>query len=171
MNKWYVASGAAVLVILGLVWYGYTQQTKVKTLNEQLTTQLEINKTINQQYNEQLKINKDVKTVIVTVKEPNGTTTTTSTTEDKSQISNDTETTTKVKETVVDKATQTVTTSESTTVSLSRYSVFVSYPATVDRDPSLLRAGVAVRLGSLPLFLQADSDIHADVRGGLRMDW
>lgn len=171
MNKWYIGTGLLTALVMAAGIYSYSQRTTIRTLNEQLTTQLEINKTLHQQYNEALKISKDVVTKIVVVKAPDGTTTTTTEIADKTKVSKDVSDKKDVSETAKETANQTKTSSEVTTVSKSKYSVFVSYPTALVNDLSLLRAGAAVRLGGLPLFFQVDSGVGFDVRGGLRLDW
>jgi hypothetical protein len=171
MNKWYIGTGLLIALVVAAALYSFSQRETVSTLTEQLTTQLEINKTLHEQYNEQLRVNKDVVTKIVVVKAPDGTTTTTTEIADKTKVSKDVTDKKDVSEVVKETANQTKTQSESTTVSQSKYSVFVSYPATTVQDLSLLRAGAAVRLGGLPLFFQVDSDVSMEVRGGFRFDW
>jgi len=171
MNKWYIGTGLLIALVIAAALYSFSQRTTISTLNEQLTTQLEINKSLHEQYNEQLRINKDVVTKIVVVTKPDGTSTTTTEIVDKTKVSQDISDKKDVSEVSKETANQTKTTSESTTVSQSKYSVFVSYPATIEQNPLLLRAGAAVRLGGLPLFFQVDSDLKMEVRGGLRFDW
>ena len=171
MNKWYISTGLLIALVAALALYAFAQRELASTMTEQRTTQLEINKTLHEQYNEQLRVNKDVKTKIVVVTTPDGTTTTTTEIEDKTKVSQDVSDKKDVSEVVKETANQTKTQSESTTVSKSKYSVFVSHPATTVQDLSLLRAGAAVRLGGLPLFFQVDSGKGFDVRGGLRFDW